>query len=177
MNVFLHLGLLSSSSSRDPRPDESLTVKLEKLWFLCRPPGRRRFLVSRGQEPSVVGTSQNQAGAVLLRAKGAVAPPGPQHGEPGAAGPELEASGCLGTADRGRRTGPRAQRGPVLPTGSLAPATGGAGQSWIAEGKPWKALGQALCSSLFCHQGSQPLPRVRVARLPLFEAKCQESLV
>lgn len=74
MNVFLHLGLLSSSASRDPHPDESLTVKLEKLWFLCRPPGRRRFLISHGQEPSVVGTSQNQAGAVLLRAKGAVAP-------------------------------------------------------------------------------------------------------
>ena len=74
MNGFLHLPLLSSSSSQDPCPDESLAVKLEKLWFLCRPPGTRRLLVSCGQEPSVMGTSQNQAGAILLRAKGTVAP-------------------------------------------------------------------------------------------------------
>lgn len=68
MNVFFHLGLLSSSSSQDPCPGESLEDKLEKLWFLCNPLGTCRFLVSRGQEPSVVGTSENQAGAIWLRA-------------------------------------------------------------------------------------------------------------
>lgn len=122
-----------------------------------------------------MGASQNQAGAVLLRAKGAVAPLdlSTVNQVPRALNWKLVAAWLPLIVDGGQAPGHRGGR--YFQQASLAPATGGAGQSWIAEGKPWKALGQALCSSLFCHQGSQPLPRVRVARLPLFEAKCPES--
>lgn len=114
MNVFLRLGLLSSSSSQGPCPGESLALRLEKLWFLCRPPGTTEVSgLARPREPSVVGASQNRAGAILPRAKGTLAPPGPQHGEPGGAGLQPEASGCLGTADGGQRMGPGAQRAPA----------------------------------------------------------------
>lgn len=132
--MFLHLGLPSSSSSQDPCPEESLAVQLENLWFLCRLAGTGRFLASCGHEPSVVGTSWHPAGAMLLRAKGTVpALDLSTVNQVPRAGPPLQASGCLSTADRVWRTGPRAQR---------APARAGTSSGLIgsSRGRRWAAL-------------------------------------
>lgn len=80
-----------------------------------------------------MGTSQNQAGAILLRAKGTVAPldlstvnqvPRALNCKLLAAWVPLIVAG--GQAPGGPTAGPR--RGWYFPTGSLAPAAGGAGQ-------------------------------------------------
>ena len=160
MNVFLRLGLLSSSSSQGPCPGESLALRLEKLWFLCRPPGTTEVSgLARPREPSVVGASQNRAGAILPRAKGTLAPPDLSTVNPVARACNWKpvAAWVLPMVARGWAPGHSGPlQGLVLPMGSLPPATGGAEQSQIAEGKPRKVVDQALCSSLSCHW-SQPL--------------------
>ena len=128
-----------------------------------------------------MGTSQNQGGAILLRAKGTVAPLdlSTVNQVPRALSWKLVAAWVALIVAGGQAPGHSGPpQGLVLPNGLLGSSRG---RRWpelnsggkAVEGTRPGSLLQPLLPRVPAALGAL-LPCIRVARLPLFEAECQE---
>lgn len=127
-----------------------------------------------------MGTSQNQAGAILLRAKGTVAPLdlSTVNQVPRALNWKLLAAWVLLIVAGGQAPGHSGPpQGLVLPNGLLGSSRGRRWPELNSGGKGTRpgSLLQSLLARVPAALRALP-PCIRVARLPLFEAECQEWL-